>query len=248
MPIAVNLVERTFIRIERYKPGILSKVRSYGFYNGNLVALTDKVFENTLEWVNGADQNFFLFVNLMEQHYVRYFGRPEGEGNVIGPKYYSEDPEQAYLRPETMVGKNKKLLEWHKETIKFVDFHLGKFLEDLKKLDIYDSSTIIVTSDHGNMFGEFGHYNHQDCLQYPNVFVPFIIKYAESENDKKINPDRIFQQTDVFAEILDLYDIPNPSYSYGVPFEAEEGNPVINQLYYFKFFVGVVKEICVVHV
>jgi hypothetical protein len=116
-------------------------------------------------------------------------------------------------------------------------------LEDLKKLGLYDDSTIIVTSDHGNMFGEWGRYNHQDCLQYPNVFVPFIIKYAKSDEEKKINPDRIFQQTDVFAEILELYGIAIPPYSYGIPFEAKEGNQVINQLYYFKYFVGEVKKI-----
>ena len=214
-------------------------------HNRNKIALSDKVLEKALKWVisDEAKQNFFLFINLMEQHYIRYFYDPI-EGKLrIGPNDYWESLEQLYLEPESMKDKNKELLEWHKLTIKNVDYYLGKMIEILKDKRLYENTTIVVTADHGHLFGEWAHYGHKDNIYAPNIFVPFIIKYADSFSERKINSNRIFQQVDVFAEILDLFDISIPPYVYGKPFSQKNGNLVITQLYPMKNIPNSLKNI-----
>ena len=201
--------------------------------NSNPVALSDEVFKKASQWLRNdePDQSFFLFINLMEQHHIRHFYDERESRHHVGPIMYTEDKRQLYLKPETVLNKNIALLEWHKLTIRNVDYHLGKFLAFLKNQGLYDNSTIIVTSDHGNLFGEWVHYGHEDNIYAPNVFIPFIVKYANTFNEREIFSDRIFQQVDIFSEILDLYKIPIPQNVYGTPFTEQEHNPPISQLY-----------------
>jgi len=238
------VVERDLERLVRYFPKYKRLKRLE--YNRNNVALSDKVIKKAVKWVisNGAKQNSFLFINLMEQHYIRYFYDPiEGKLRIGRPKGYWESKEQLYLKPETIKDKNKERLEWHKLTIKNVDYYLGKMIEILKNKRLYENTTIIVTADHGELFGEWAHYGHEDSIYAPNIFVPFIIKYADSFSKRKINSDRIFQQVDVFAEILDLFNISIPPHVYGKPFTLKKGNLVITQLYRMKNIPTSVKNI-----
>ncbi len=229
MPFILNMVDKFFSNL----PESINSIKNFGRLNANYIALSDQVLGNAWKWIkeNGLKQNFFLFINLMDQHYIRYFKDPINGNAVIGPKYYLTDKETMYLHPETMTDKNIELLAWHKQTIKYTDYYLGEFFDKLKSLNLYNSSTIIITSDHGEMFGEWGYFHHQDCIYYPLVFVPFIIKYSESMEGRKINHRRLFQQTDIFSEILDLFQIPIPSHIYGRPFTDENGYPVISQIY-----------------
>jgi predicted AlkP superfamily pyrophosphatase or phosphodiesterase len=56
-----------------------------------------------------------------------------------------------------------------------VDTCLGNFFSFLKTRNLYDSSIIVVTSDHGDATGEFGRYSHSLSI-YPEVMrVPLIV-------------------------------------------------------------------------
>ena len=61
--------------------------------------------------------------------------------------------------------------------IAFIDFHLGKLIERLKSLGLYENSLIIITSDHGEVFGERGLLGHGVSVYEDLVYVPLIIKY-----------------------------------------------------------------------
>jgi len=232
-PITISILNRNLERLIKYYPKYFLKYASYFRYNYNNIALSDKVLNRAIEWIknNNKEQSFFLFINLMEQHYIRYFYDPSDGILHIGPKYYYENKDTLYYRPGSLKNKNKRLLNWHKLTIKNIDYHLGLFFDELKNLGFYKNTTIIITADHGNLFGEFNHYDHQDNIYAQNVFVPFIIKYAINLRNRYINPRRLFQQVDIFAEILDLFNIKTPKYIYGKRFNEKNGNIVITQLY-----------------
>ena len=56
-----------------------------------------------------------------------------------------------------------------------MDSAFGEFIEFLKARGLYDNSIIILTSDHGDSYGEFGRYGHADFL-FPEVIrIPLII-------------------------------------------------------------------------
>jgi arylsulfatase A-like enzyme len=241
----ITCADNNIKRISKYFPKYRVKYRNLAMSIRNYVALSDRVFQNASDWVKkeGTQQNFFLFLNLMEQHYIRYFHDPIDKKWQIGPKTYFEDQEQLYLYPETMTKKNTALLDWHKLTIRNVDYYLGRFIDTLKDQGLYDNTTIIVTSDHGNLFGEYSRYEHQDSLYAEDVFVPFIIKYADASAGRNIQPNRIYQQIDIFAEILDLFGVPVPPDIKGLPFPEPQKYPVFSQLYRMSKIPESVKNI-----
>lgn len=56
-----------------------------------------------------------------------------------------------------------------------VDKAFGEFIQFLKARNLYDNSIIIITSDHGDSYGEFGRYGHSDSL-FPEVMkIPLIV-------------------------------------------------------------------------
>jgi glucan phosphoethanolaminetransferase (alkaline phosphatase superfamily) len=68
-------------------------------------------------------------------------------------------------------------------SLRFMDSIVGESLETLKKLGVYDNSTIALVADHGEEFMEFGSLIHGSNLRNPQMKVPFIIKHADvSEN------------------------------------------------------------------
>lgn len=61
--------------------------------------------------------------------------------------------------------------------IAFTDVHIGRLFDKLKTKGRYDSSFIIVTSDHGEAFGEHGHLQHSHSVYEEEIRVPFLVRY-----------------------------------------------------------------------
>jgi arylsulfatase A-like enzyme len=57
------------------------------------------------------------------------------------------------------------------------DRQLGRFLDMLRHLDLYDGSLVVVLSDHGEEFGEHGGFDHGRTVYEEMVRVPLIVKY-----------------------------------------------------------------------
>ena len=60
--------------------------------------------------------------------------------------------------------------------VAFVDHHVGRVLEALEKSALYEHTAIIVTSDHGEAFGEHGMIRHGFELWEELVRVPLIVR------------------------------------------------------------------------
>jgi len=60
--------------------------------------------------------------------------------------------------------------------VAFVDHHLGRVLDALEKSSFYDRTALIVTSDHGEAFGEHGMIRHGFELWEELVRVPLIVR------------------------------------------------------------------------
>lgn len=71
-------------------------------------------------------------------------------------------------------------------SLAYLDYRLGKVFEYLKKKGLYDDTMIIITSDHGELFGEDGLFYHALSIRQELIHVPLIIKYPEQEEGEKI--------------------------------------------------------------
>ena len=114
-------------------------------------------------------QRWFGFVHLMEPH-DPYFERPfTGEG--VGRAEMEHPP--ADLEPA--------IRKAYQQEITWMDTELGKFFAWMKAEGLYDNTTIVITSDHGEEFLEHGGWWHGTTLYDEQLHVPLIVKLAESK-------------------------------------------------------------------
>ena len=128
------------------------------------------------------------------------------EGYLGDKKYFPED-----------VRKNIDILRSrYNELILYIDSQFKDFIEKLQKKNKLDNTVIILTSDHGESF-EHGFFTHGGpYLHETMTYIPLIIKEPGQSEGKII--DDLVEQVDIPASILDLADIPVPSWIEGRSF------------------------------
>ena len=99
--------------------------------------------------------------------------------------------------------------------ISFVDWNIGRIIDELKRLGMYDDTLIIFTSDHGEMLGDNGAFQKEIPYE-PSIHVPFILKAAKGiaptvEADEKID------LYDIMPTILDAAGAGNPDHAHVYP-------------------------------
>ncbi len=94
------------------------------------------------------------------------------------------------------------------DCIRMVDFHIHEFFNKLKALDLYDRALIIVTSDHGEEFGEHGSYGHGNVYE-PSAHIPLLIRFPGGKHGGMRFP-HVVQQTDLYPTVLGVLGLPLP--------------------------------------
>lgn len=112
--------------------------------------------------------------------------------------YY--DPHFRYSPPEPFSDKFKEDL--YAGEIAYVDHCIGQVIDKLKSLDLYNSSMIIVTSDHGEMLGEHGEAEHGYFIYQSAIKVPFVVKMPDQTQARKI--DKLVGIIDIVPTISGL--------------------------------------------
>jgi arylsulfatase A-like enzyme len=102
----------------------------------------------------------------------------------------------------------------YKEEIKFMDRQLGKFLEFLKKENLYENAVFIIMGDHGEGLGEYrSHFGHIHFLNPPAVKVPLII--AGKGIKSKGKRQEIVSNLNIAPTILDIAGVKKPGFMLG---------------------------------
>lgn len=93
--------------------------------------------------------------------------------------------------------------------IRYVDEHLKRLFDTLKRLGLYNDSLIIFTADHGEGMGEHDYYfAHGEYLYNTLTHVPLIIKCPAGPSGTKTD---LVQHIDIVPTILKALDImPSP--------------------------------------
>ena len=92
--------------------------------------------------------------------------------------------------------------------IAYIDFHVGELIGRLKKLGIYENCLIIITSDHGEAFGE------RDLMstEFPHIKTRsmFLSLLSTPMSGKKLLLMKLLALCDLMPTILDVlgYEIP----------------------------------------
>jgi arylsulfatase A-like enzyme len=87
-----------------------------------------------------------------------------------------------------------------------MDKEVGRVLDAMRAMDIYDRTLIVLTSDHGEEFWDHGEYEHGHSLHRAVLHVPLIIKPPFSERGGRI--DTFVSTEDIAPTILDFCGVP----------------------------------------
>jgi len=174
----------------------------------------EEIRQEAKEWLDSADAEhrrpFFLFLNFLDAH-VPYlplkrddqaFGqRPDGVSWVRYPSGYEQ-----YLAGEAVIDQEEIdfLGAQYDAELLGLDRGLAGFLGDLKARGRWDQTLIIVTSDHGESFGEHGFLKHGGILDEPQIGIPLLIKLPESAGPPSIQDPSLLQSVDLFPTIAQL--------------------------------------------
>lgn len=108
------------------------------------------------------------------------------------------------------------------------DACFGAFVEELKSLELYDRSVIVVTSDHGDSLGEEGRMDHAYTL-YPEIArVPLIVHVPTAMRGRLTwDVARPAYTTDLTPTLYQLlgHDPVSPGAHFGLSLGRPQGNP-----------------------
>ena len=166
---------------------------------------------------------FFFFINVIENHALynppksfRYFSRKTDRHSLDPFKLFNED--YADQLPSLMpVWKNL-----YDDTMLFLDSIIGQFLDYLEFRKLTENTVIIITSDHGEHFGEKGFYQHKFSLFNEILSIPLVISYPDDFSIPGNRDDRLVSLQDLFSTMLDLIDSPFPRPQHSLSLASSE--------------------------
>jgi choline-sulfatase len=148
--------------------------------NGDV--LSDRIIAQ-LDAPELTDKQFFLWSHYIDAHadYIPH------EGFDFGPR---------------------KARDLYDGEVAFVDHHLGRVLAALEKKPFASRTVVIITSDHGEAFGEHNFWRHGFELWEVLVRVPLVV-YVPGAEPRRIKERRSL--IDIAPTLLELVSVPAPA-------------------------------------
>lgn len=190
----------------------------------NYLPNAEDLNKTALDWVReNKENNFFLWIHYMDVH------------EPYASPYYENKKELLYLItkyrdfPNKLTNKEiEKLHGFYEDEIKFTDKAIGAFVEQLKQMNCYENSIIILSADHGDSFNEHGALGHGtyfvDQLYDEILHVPLIIHGLGKERI-----DRQVELLDLAPTICEILDIQKPSDFEGISLFEKTNKGVISR-------------------
>jgi arylsulfatase A-like enzyme len=137
---------------------------------------------------------FFLFLHYFDPHFD-YILHPEFnyDPGYQGPIQSGEFKDSLLAQAPTMTEKDRDHLKaLYDSEVSFTDQYIGRFLDELKRLGLYDRSLIVLTADHGEEFSERGDHwvGHSKKLYQDLIHVPLIIKLPNTTDPRLDSRDK----------------------------------------------------------
>ncbi|MFB3880784.1 MAG: sulfatase [Armatimonadota bacterium] len=93
--------------------------------------------------------------------------------------------------------------------LRYADWAVGEVVKLLEKRSLLENTLLIITSDHGEAFGEHGYLGHRDGLYDEHVHIPLVMRFPGAR--KPVGRVRALTETvDLLPTVLDLLALPIP--------------------------------------
>jgi arylsulfatase A-like enzyme len=151
-------------------------------------APADEINDHVIEWLDSreGDDPFFSWVHYMDPHYPFYQDEETLAAVGVDPISNSEQRRLNRLmneEPESLTDADIDLLtDLYDAEVYFTDQQLGRLFDALRERGLYDDTLVIVTSDHGEAFGEHDGFGHYKALYEELVRVPLVMQIPDQES------------------------------------------------------------------
>jgi arylsulfatase A-like enzyme len=139
-----------------------------------------RITGNFLDWhVRQEQRPFFAFLNYYDAHqpylppepFAHKFGAAQPRANLAYYTNSAEFDEAWQLSPEQIQAE----LAAYDGAIAYQDYYLSLLFEVLNRRGVLDNTLVIITSDHGEQFGEHNLFGHTNSLYMPTLHVPLLV-------------------------------------------------------------------------
>ncbi len=135
------------------------------------------------------DDPFFLWLHYYDPH------QPYVPPDDYMPEYEAPDPDLEHFHEFRAVRSGHYTLDaatrrWVRDLydgeVRQADANVGRVLDELKDLGLYDDALVVFTSDHGEEFWEHGGYEHGHSLYDEVLRIPLLIKLPKAARTDRI--------------------------------------------------------------
>ncbi len=185
------------------------------FRDRNYIGWGEDVTESFVKWLGERrEKKFFAYLHYREPHdpynppeeWIHRFADPSYDGS-IGESFESRIRIDTNS-PELTSADRKRVKGLYDSNLAYADHQVGRIIRELKASGMFDSTIIIVTSDHGEAFWEHGYQGHNQQLYEESVRIPFVLKLPGKKWNGKI-VDSTVQTADVVPFLLDVLGLPD---------------------------------------
>jgi arylsulfatase A-like enzyme len=177
----------------------------------------------TIDWLEdtwipdlSGSQPLFLFLYYFDPH--TWYDPPPPYDTRYDATYTGTLTSDVYQHGKVVVSGQimptardiEHLIALYDGEISYWDAQLGQLLAYLQEVHLLDNALIIVTSDHGEMFGEHGKYTHRNSVYEEVLRVPLLMRYTGVISSGMVIETPV-QSMDIMPTVLDLVGLPIPT-------------------------------------
>lgn len=177
-----------------------------------------RVFKTAAEWIKGnASHDFFLHIDCFDPH--EPWDAPESFVKKYDPRGYNvpdweSSPPTDFWKPHMSEDQKNHFQARYAAHVSMVDQALGTLLDELDRQNLWESTLVILTSDHGTFNGDYGRLNKGQTHEHGCIsHVPFLVAHPQLAQSEQ--RDQLVQLVDLFPTVLEALGRPIPDGIHG---------------------------------
>lgn len=174
---------------------------------------TSVLTDISVDWIKAnVTRDSFMWIHYLDPHQpyeppTEYLP-DENPPKAMGKRFMVANVMKVPLEQTPGVAQRNWVRSLYDAEVRYVDSNIGRFVNTLKELGIYDESLIILTSDHGEEFWEHGRFEHGHSLYDELVGVPLLIKPPMFAGHKRC--DEVVSNGSIMPTVAELCGIGVP--------------------------------------
>ena len=186
--------------------------QAIGYYNNLNAKSADVINDDFFDWLSSREQNrpFFAFLNYFDAHepllppapFNKQFGSTDTNGDIMFQTTGVDFMNKASWSEANLANHRNS----YDSSIAYLDDRLGILYNKLTEQKILDNTIVIITSDHGESFGEHGIFGHGNSLYFETLWVPLLIRFP-SQVPRGVRIEQPVGLRDIPMTVLDLIGV-----------------------------------------